>query len=1514
MERLKHYSIKLLTAGLALTLLLSLTALIVLNSGMLDRFARERVLALFNEKFYGRLALEELHLKFPNQVTLIRPRIYGPGATRAALEAETIALKFNILQLLQPDIRSLSLRRLTAERLRARIVEESNGKLNLDLVFKSRDPDSTKAPLDRFFCKTLLLQNSQLSFSTKRAHPLVLPFDANTLNLELSSFTVKKNFLRGSLEALHFRLPQQQLLLRQASGKFLFSESRSELLALKVAANTSHAEFSVTLDHFNIFSRQRQKEFALASSFLNVQELALQSDDLKLFYPSVVMPQGLYTLKGDAKGKKDNVKLLGALLKYKTSRIGLKGNLLNLLDKSAFACELQCDSSKIASPLVDFFLNESPLKEMARKGGDISFIGNVKGSLRAVKGDITARSLLGEFSLDGEASRGDLEQLQAKGSFAVKGFQPHLFLGDEHDGKSRLNLTGNFEGRGAGNKVNGLALEMKLTDSFWQNQPVQEGLVTVSYDGSLLKGSFFLKDNLTSLNLEGDIDWTESVARYRASGKTTALDLSKIFGPKVVTTDLNGLFAVQGSGLEEKMVNVAASLQFSPSSVNGFQLKERSKVAVEVVQSAASSRASIRSDFLDLFAEGNSTFEELIAVSRFTASALGREVKAQNIWHTTTPPPALAMESGVLKRAFTLKYRIAAKDIAPLVLFFPVQGIMVQGRAEGSVVYRNEQCWVEASINLAKLSFHEDFSVENLSMKGDVVCSSSGVPNASVTGRASSLSVTGKKSGDTIFSATYLPSRLEGAIDLAVNEPAEKLSATFTVTKSDPGYDLLFHRLSVNDASGLWQAEENSHLLLGKTALRVNHFTISKGVQQAVLHGELSNSESGSFQCSLINLELNELKRIVMEPSFNKLTGTINASLTVSGNPEQKTSTLSMSGKDIRYEDILIGTLQANALHNGKQLRFELHSSPARPDRIAEKAAPLMNTIDGSGTIPLAISYYPLHVRMTEQERINATLRSDNLSAQFLRYLLPFFESAEGIIPTMLTIGGTTPKPDVFLTCRLQNTAITIEPTQVSYRLDGEVSVTPNAVELRDIKVTDKNNGSGVINGVVRLEKLKPTGLDLMGNFQRLLLFNKKDKEDETSFGSITGSTRMILLHGTLSEPIIEGELRIDSADFSLYRLGANESAKYVGVDKFIEFIPRYPSQNRAENEKPAVAAKPVEFYHSLIDILQIKNLRLSSSEPLKLTVIFDRLRGEQLESSSNNLSLMVSKNNQQYQLFGSVNVVGGKYKFSNSNFDLQDGGKINWNSVDIRSGVMDNLYGSKTISVSNQQSGDRDNVKLLLAITGTLNSPQVAMGYYLNDQSQPFASVNMIGGQSSQIDSNAELNVISLLLYKQWYIRPGSNGANSAFAVSSVGFSAGTGILSSRISRLIQNVGGLESFNINVGMDKRGALSGLDLYFALSVPGTDGKVRFIGTGTSPGNKESTTATSYGSAQKIEYRITPKVSFEASRSYGQNGSATSGTNLQKPAETWGASLSYKERFQSWDRFWKHLTPSSDKKR
>jgi len=1490
--------------------MLSLAALTILNSGVLDLLVKERTVAFFNENFAGRLELSDLHLKFPNKITLINPRLYSPGARVPAIEARKVSVKVNFLTFLLPEIKKLYLRRLDADSLNARVIEEENGKLNLELLFAFRDPNIKQALLDHFFTKKLNLTNSTLSYSGKKSNPNALQLSANNINLKLSSFTVKEKFIKGELERLSLTLPREKISLRNASGTFLFSDIRTEIIALKAEANKSRAGFSATLDHFNIFSSRFQKQLLHADSFLNIQECSLHSSDLQKILPSLILPEGIYTLKGNAKGKKDTIEILDALLSHMNSRIIVKGELLNLQNQNALAYQLECDSSRVEGTLIESLLKERSYKAIAKKTGDITFLGRAKGNMEAVKSELTVHTAHGNISLDAELLKQGAEHVSGKGTMMLKNLKPQKLI-EAGGEKSLINASGSFEGSVISNKINRLKVDLKLADSFWQNQAIKEGSMQLDFGSDLMTAALFLKDNLSTLSLDAGIDWKEKKTRYQASGKTTALDLSKIIGSEQYQTDLNSTFSMNGSGLDPKALNLFATMKFDPSTINNLRLKESAKASVEIVQKSGSSRTTITSDFFDTLIEGNFSLEELIALGKLASSGIAREIASQNIWHPAMP--LLENGSDKLTRPFTVNYQVTLKDLSPFVHLLPIKNLSLKGEAEGQAMYRNGQCSLVSSIKAGRIEANNSLLIENLSANAGLVCTGNETKNASINAKASSLSFAGKKTGETILAALYGPSRLDLSLEMPVIEPQQNISAKVTATRIGSSYDLAFNHLSLKDAEGIWQASEKSHIMLGKTAAKFNRFSLMKGAQQIVLDGELSNSQPGTFQCILYKVQLGELRQFALNPSLGLLGGAINASLTVSGNPGSKTTTFKMSGEEIRYDKIRLGRLEGNARHSASQLHFEMHNSSTASANSAEPKN-VMNTFEGSGTIPLELSYYPLQIRILPQQPVRVSFRSDNLSAQFLKYLLPIVDDAEGIIPTTLRIEGKTPTPDIYLTSRLSDTKIRIEPTQVTYLLNGELYITPKAIDLRDIKVRDNIKGTGRINGLVKLDKMEPGDLALECRIENLLLFNKKDRKDETSFGTITGSSNNLQLHGTLSAPLAEGELRINAADFTLCRIGASESAKYLGVSKFIEFIPRYPSKSPVDIAGNGIAAKPTEFHYSLLDILQIKNLRLISNEPIKCGVVFDRLRGEQIETSVNNLSLIVNKNDQQYRLFGSVNVIGGKYKFSNSNFDLQDGGRVTWNNADIRGGMMDNLYGVKYVSAVNPQTGERDNVKLLLAITGSLNEPQVGMGYYLNEQSQPFSSVNMLGGQSSQIDPNAQLNVISMLLSKQWYIRPGSSSQNTGFA-SSAGISTGTGMISSQLSRVVQDIAGLESFNVNVGVDKRGALSGLDLYFALNVPGTGGKVRFIGTGSAPTMKQSVTSDYYGTAQKIEYRVTPKIYLEAYRSYGQTGgNETSSINLQKPAETWGASVSFRERFNSWDQFWKRIIPSSGKKK
>ncbi len=1481
--------------------------MVVLNSGALDQFVKHQAVRLFAEKFFGQLDVQDVTLKFPNNITLVRPRLYSVGEKTAALEAETISLKLNILSLLQPELTALYVRQISADKLNARLIRQHNGKLNLERLFTRRDIDSTKTPFEKFFCKSIIIKNSNLSYVDNSAGQKGIPLNVRQINLELAKFTAKKRLLKGTLEQLQCTIPQYNVALHKASGQFHLSSTRSELLELNIETNKSHAKLSASLDRFNIFAPEQTQTVLKSSSFINIEEISLHSDDAKLLFPTVPLPSGFYTLKGNVKGKNDVLEILEARLTHLKSKLAVEGKLLNLGNSNAFAYDIICDSSKISTPLLESLLKDDAHKAIARKTKGVTFLGTAQGTVHAIKGDATIITAAGEISLSGETAKEPSGQLAGKGTIALKKITPHTFF-DAANSKSLINATGTIGAKSNGKEINEANIDLQLSDSFWQNQPVQQGTILLNYTNQALQGKILLENSQSSAAVEGDISWKSGVPTYQVSGKTTKLNLADILPAKTPTTDLNSSFTLQGSGFDPKKLNLNSEIHFAQSLLNDFLIKENTSISIEIVQHDAYSRTNINSDFVDLLAEGAYSFNDLLNLGSFASTGIAQEIATQNIWPSDESAPSVTAHG--LDKPFTVNYRIKVKDISPLKMLWPIDGLTMQGKAEGRALYRDGQCSINAIIDMSNVRAERVMEAQQLAMELGLTCTDLGVQQASIAGKAKSIIIATTEVNNALFSGIYSPSHLEGSVDLAIANPAKSISAKVAGTKNGNSYNILVKQLAVKDAAGVWQTAANSTIVIGATSANFKHLTIAKGAQQIVMDGELNNAVAGTFSCTLKDIDINELKQFSVNSSIlKKLSGTIDAALHVSGEPDAKTSAFNIKGDNLRYEDFPLGSLISNGTHRGNQLRFELRSNiPGANKDINDRPN---STITGGGMIPLSISYFPLQWKVIEQQPVNASFTSDNLSAEFITLAFPIFSSIEGVLPTTLRISGSMPKPDVLMTTRLRNTIATIAPTQVTYRLNGDLTITPDALELRNMTLNDNNKGSGAISGVVHLEQLKPKTLSLTATTNKLLLFKKEDNEDDTSYGTITGTTENISMHGSLSAPIIEGEMRIDAADFALYRSGANESSKYVGSDKFLTFTPRNKTIAKVNNDTEEKPAKTAEFYHSLLDIMQIHQLKLTSIEPLKYTMIFDSNRGEALETSINNLSLLINKNNQNYRLFGSVNIIGGKYKFSNNNFDLQDGAQMRWNNVDIRSGTLENLYGSKFVSTTNVQSGDRDNVNLLLAITGTLNTPQVSMGYYLNEESQPYARDNTIGKHTSQIDPNAELNVISMLLAKQWYIKPGSKNENSNLAVSSAGFSAGTGILSSRISKLIQGIGGIESFNVNVGVDNKGELSGLDLYVAMSVPGTNGKVRFIGTGNSPNLSSSAFANYYGTSQKLEYRITPKIYVEALRSFGQSGNNTLSSNLLKPTETWGLSLSYKEQFQSWREFWKRLTLSPD---
>lgn len=1479
-----------MTAASAFVIMLCIAAALVLNSGMVDMFAKKQLLSLFNNEYRGRLELKEVKLRFPDQVTLVRPGIFEEKATQPAARADSITLKFNFLSLLRPKITLLSFREVDVDGAQVSIAEYPGGQLNINKIFTRRHPEAPEVlAIEKFRARRLKIRNGSLSWKRNNAPAHRL----QNLQLDMSKAFVAKYEFMGTIKQMQFTMPDRGLTLKKGSGTIAFSSVRSEVLGLDLETGKSHAKLSISVDGLDIFSGISKKNLLKNRTFIHVESLSLDTGELNRFIPVPALPSGIYQINGDAKGTLGDLEILPVSIKHSGSHVAFKGKMLNLLDPENLSFNLQIDHSKLSPALLTKVLDDERYRKLAGEANGIDFSGMLRGRLDQWMTGIDFKTAIGSGSTKFETKRLAGGKYETDGTFTLEKTELHKLFGIEKI-KSGFSGTGTFSGVFGADGIDAAHLETSVKSAFWQQQTISSGSVTLDLKGRKLDLSTDLKSpDGGSLVMAGLIDFSTPAPSYEAGGTVRKLDFSKATGLQDFRSDLNGRFDVKGQGLDFASINLKASMVLEPSSFSDFRFRERSAVSASIVQSAGSSAVSFESEAFDLSVQGNASTARMIEALQMAAACIAKE---------TGSTAAIVPPRGPSGWAFS--YRLTVRDLRPLKPLLPAKELQFKGSASGKAAFSDGRLIMDSALSGTTLSNGPSFQANNTAMTGSMQCTAAGVASARLSGTAGTISLFGRELNSLRLTSSFDNGRLNTSLDLAM-PLSEKLSTAFTARRSGNAATVFIDQLALTTPKGTWQIAPGGTLDIAKDFLRFNRVRFAKGAQSLQLDGLLSNSVPGTFRGALSGIDLAEAKYFLLDSSLKPVSGTVNANLTVSGAPGAKTNDLDLTGTGVTWDKLKIGTLHLTARHTGEQLRFEYESRGAATRNGSTATVPV-NTIKGSGSIPLVLNYSPPGFRIPENRPINIAMRSDDLSASIVTYIVPIFDHAEGVIPTDLRVTGSMPKPNIFLTTRLANTSVRIAPTQVTYRVNGQITGTPSRIDLGRLEVRDPKEGSGTISGMIGLDGLKPVSVNLASAFRNLLLYNKKDMKDDTSFGTISGTTGNIRFYGDLTAPVAEGDLMLTSTDFSLYRKGSSESAKYIGIEKYITFVPRRPSPKRAET---TALPEKLEFRYNLLDILQIKNLRLSNSAPIKGTMIFDRIRGERIEATMNNLSLVVNKSGQRFSLFGSIDISGGKYTFSNTSFDLENSGRVVWNNEEIRDGRLIDIYGGKQVTATDVQTGERDNVRLLIAVSGTVEKPDVRMGYYLNDDSQPYSSTNMIGRQLSHVDPNADLNVISMLFSRQWYLSPERQGSRGVNPVSSVGLSAGTGLLSSQVSNIVQNLAGLESFNVNLGTGAKGNLSGLEVSYAMLVPGTGGKIRFVGTNTTPvaGNTGTTTTNYYnGSSQKIEYRVSPKVYVEAFRSYGMTGNDATYINLQKPTENWGASVSYREKFHTWGQFWDRL--------
>lgn len=1470
-----------------LLVLLSTVGAAIVQSGMLDEYARKRITGYVNSEFAGTLAIGELSVRLPLTVVGKNVALYEGLEDEPVVAAETLEVTPSLSMLVGLGGGGIELQTLSATALQIRWDEYEDGTSSISRALLPAGAASEDGVPFQISVGELRLDDGRVAYRNAEQKELLLEhIDAQVEGISYAPLRIAAN-----VSALSLSAPGYGVALDEARGNMLFTDSQSSLYNLHIKTPRSHADASFSISEFNIFSPERWKDFSNSPVYGDVRKLELHTDDLRLFTEEIPLPDGLYRLQAKAGGTLRDLSLEEVELATRQSRLHMRGELLNVNQPEFLAFNLEVGESLLGQELLGALVGPERVSTVSPLG-TVNFFGTVQGDIREFSTDAEVSSGAGHGQLTATVSVPGGVPPAYEGELRLLEMQPHLFMQGLGANQSELTALVRFEGRGGLPGLEAFDAKADLAPSFWHNQHIERGTLSVTYRSNALAAMVDMTGEEVQLSMNGNIDWQDGFPRYAGVMVGRHIDLEALGLPVSGSSDLTFSSSVDGEHFTLDALAGKFSVTFNRSRLNDYLFKDGAKLDCSIERMGEQTVVNLESDVLDFKAEGRYRFTEFVEGLGITAGAVMHEVQEHDIWQRARAP---LEQLELPHKEFDANYSITIHDLSPLGAFLPIEGYRFRGSVTGRSSFRGEELYLSSDMVVEEFEQNSIVAADGGSGRLELYYGADGVRAASLQAGADSLRIDTQQFVTPALEASWQEKELSLLLGMTEAETSETLRVGLRGVAEQDRYLLSIEEFNIMSRSGAWTVPSGTTAELHRNYLQINDLLLKNGPQSISCSGVLSSEVQGRFTMSLNTFSIEELESFYFTPGAS---GKLSATFIVEGAPGRKRSMFALTGRDIVLQEIGLGTVEFNATHQGETLGFAVHSSGMEG----------MNTIEGKGEVPLSLSYAPWELAMPEGRPVEALVTSKNLSAGILEFLLPFFDNPEGTMVSALKVSGRSPEPKIMFETSLKDTGLRVSPTETSYKLTGTIMISPEQARFEKIAITDIYGGTGTLSGVANLENLEVTTLDLQASFDNLQLFNKQDKQDETSYGTIFGSTDAIRFYGNIQEPILTGSLRITGADFTLYGAGANEGSKYVGIENLITFRPRYPEEELlpVEDDAPAPVVLDPTFYHSLIDIIRIDDLKLESRVPLKYSMVFDRLRGEKLETKLQNLSLMVNKRQQKYELFGSVNVTGGKYFFSNTSFDLDEGGRIAWNNDDIRNGVMQNLSGRKYVVATDIQSGETDNVRLLIMIEGKLSTPNVQMGYYLNDDSQPFASQGMIGSQSAKIDPNAELNTISLLLTKQWYIRPGSREAGSNIAFSRVGVSAGSGLISSQLSRLIMKASGFESFNVNVAVDEGGDLSGVEFSLALLVPNTGGKMRFIAAGTATNGASSSLESYYGNSQKLEYRITPKLFLEGYRSYGLFHNDVTTTNLLKPQETYGVSLSYRTRFYTWGEFWESV--------
>ncbi len=521
--------------------------------------------------------------------------------------------------------------------------------------------------------------------------------------------------------------------------------------------------------------------------------------------------------------------------------------------------------------------------------------------------------------------------------------------------------------------------------------------------------------------------------------------------------------------------------------------------------------------------------------------------------------------------------------------------------------------------------------------------------------------------------------------------------------------------------------------------------------------------------------------------------------------------------------------------------------------------------------------YYPYL-----NQKLDFDIKLDKLKTNiFNPFLSGVFSDMRGWVSGKLKLAGFAKNPNLSGELKLFKNALTINYLKTRYNFTTNIEIVNNHFIFDNIKIYDEEGNTGVVNGMIRSDKLKDISLNMTINANDLHALNTRSNDNEMFYGQayvdgtvkLTGSPKSMNYkidatteRGTRIYLPLNYDSEISEYDYI--------TLKQPGVEE---------TEEKPLNKKADLSGMEMEF-----------NLDLTPDAEIQM--IFDSKMGDIIKTEGNGRMKMLVDSKGTFKLIGEYIIEEGDYLFTlqdvlNKKLSIKNGSSIRWSGDPLNADVdIVAVYKTKALLkdiLSDDTYNYRASVNCQIYLKDNLMSPDITYDIYL-----PYEQEDVRDRINSRITSDEEMSrqFLSLLIINRFM--PPRGVTNEQQSNSNIAGVNASELLSNQLSNWLSQISNEVDFGVNYRPGNE--LTSQELEVALSTQFLNDKLSINGSIDMKSDAQTSNTNKLVGDIDIDYKIdkTGKIRVRAFNRSNDD------YLIESSPYTQGVGMFFKEEFDS----------------